>query len=190
MRCIYQNELDEACFQHDMTYGDFKDLNRRTASGKLLRDKAFNIAKNPKYGGYQRGLASMVDKFFDKKNSGGVATLANKNENISNKELGEELHKSVIRKLNKRKAHSPFTGNICGADLADMQLISKFNKGFKFLLCVTDINSKYAWITPLKYKKGITLSNAFQKLLDESNRKQNKIWIDKGSEFYSRSMRS
>ena len=58
-RYIYKNQLDKACFQHDMAYGDFKDLKRRTASDKTLRDKAFNIAKNPKYDGYQRGLASM-----------------------------------------------------------------------------------------------------------------------------------
>ena len=64
---IYKNELDKACFQHDITYGDFKDLARRTASDNILRDKAFNIAKNPKYDRYQRGLASMVYKFFDKR---------------------------------------------------------------------------------------------------------------------------
>ena len=68
-RYIYQNKLDKACFQHDMAYGDFKDLARRTASDKILRDKAFNIAKNPKYDGYQRGLASMFYKFFDKKSA-------------------------------------------------------------------------------------------------------------------------
>ena len=67
---IYKNELDKACFQHDISYGDFKDLARRTASGKVLRDKAFNIAKNPKYNGYQKVLASMVYKFFDKKSAG------------------------------------------------------------------------------------------------------------------------
>ena len=67
---IYKNELDKACFQHDMVYGDSKDLKRRTFSGKVLRDKAFNIPKNPKYAGYQRGLASMVYKFFDKKSKG------------------------------------------------------------------------------------------------------------------------
>ena len=78
--------------------------------------------------------------FFDKKTSGGTV----KNENISNKELAEELHKPIIRKFNKRKVHSPFIDNIWGTDLADMQLISKFNKGFRFLLCVTDIYSKYA----------------------------------------------
>ena len=64
---IYQNELDKACFQHDMAYEDFKDLTRRRASDKMSRDKVFNIAKNPKYDGYQCGLASMVYKFFDKK---------------------------------------------------------------------------------------------------------------------------
>ena len=90
---IYKNELDKACFQHDMAYGDFKDLKRRTASDKILRDKAFNIAKNPKYDGYQRGLASMVYKFFDKKSKGsGVVN----NEIKQNLQLAKELHKTVI----------------------------------------------------------------------------------------------
>ena len=79
-------------------------------------DKAFNIAKNTKYDGYQRSLASMVYKYFDKKTSGGAV----KNENMSNKELAEELHKPVIRKLNERKVHSSFIDNIWRADLADV----------------------------------------------------------------------
>ena len=74
--------------------------------------------------------------------------------------------------------------------LADIQLISKFNKGFRFLLCVIDIYSKYAWVIPLKDKKGITITNVFQKFLKESKRKPNKIWVDKGREFYNRSMKS
>ena len=65
-----------------------------------------------------------------------------------------------------------------------MQLITKFNKGFRFLLCVIDVFSKYAWVVPLKVKKGVSIVNAFQKILDDSNRKPNKIWVDKGSEFY------
>ena len=65
-----------------------------------------------------------------------------------------------------------------------MQLITKFNEGIKFLLCVIDIFSKYAWVVPLKDKKGVTIVNAFQKILDDSKRKPNKIWVDKGSEFY------
>ena len=72
---IYRSELDKACFQHDMAYGDFKDSARKRASDKFLRDKAFNIAKNPKYYGYQRGLASMVYKFFDKNSKGGVVNI-------------------------------------------------------------------------------------------------------------------
>ena len=69
-----------------------------------------------------------------------------------------------------------------------MQLISKFHKGFRFLLCVIDIYSKYTWAIPLKDEKGITITNAFQKILDEPNRKPNKIWVDKGSKFYNRSI--
>ena len=71
-----------------------------------------------------------------------------------------------------------------------MQLISKFNKGFRFLLCVIDIYSKYAWVVPLKDKKGVSIINAFQNILQKSNRRPNKIWVDKDSEFYNRSMKS
>ena len=70
-----------------------------------------------------------------------------------------------------------------------MQLINKFNKGFRFLLCVIDIFSKYAWVVPLKDRKGITITNVFQKILKEPNRKPNKIWVDKGSEFYNSSVK-
>ena len=84
---IYKNELDRACFQHDMAYEDFKDLKRRTASNKILRDKAFNIAKNPKYNGYQRGLASMVYKCFDKKSTGGGIVSSNNDNNNNNNNI-------------------------------------------------------------------------------------------------------
>ena len=109
---------------------------------------------------------------------------------MSNKELAKELHKPFIRKFQKRKVHSSFIGNICLADLPDMQLISKLDKGFRFLLFVIGIYSKYAWVIPLKGKKGTTITNAFQKMLNESNRKPNEIWVDKGSEIYSRSTKS
>ena len=100
-----------------------------------MRDKTFNTAKNPKYDGYQRGLASMVSKFFGKTSTGsGVTTLAN-NEIKQKMQLADEVHKPMIRKFVKRKVYSSFRNNIWGADLADMQLISKFNKGFRFLLC-------------------------------------------------------
>ena len=77
-----------------------------------------------------------------------------------------------------------------GADFADIQLISKFNKGFRFLLCVHDIFSKYAWVVPLKNKKGVSIANAFQSILKDSNRKPNKIWVDKGSEFCNNSFKN
>ena len=76
-----------------------------------------------------------------------------------------------------------------GADLADMQLISKFNKGIHFLLCVIDIFSKYVWVIPLKDKKGITITNSFEKNLKGSNNKPNKIWVDKSSKFYNNSIK-
>ena len=108
-RYIYKNELDKACFQNDMAYGDFKDLKKRTAADKVLRDKRFNITKNPKYDGYQRELASMVYKFFDKKTKGSDVTLTNKSAIKSipkNEQLPEELHKPIIKKFKKREDYS------------------------------------------------------------------------------------
>ena len=112
------------------------------------------------------------------------------NEIITNKELTEELHKPIIRKFKKRKVQSPFIDNIRGADLADMQLISKFDKGFGFLLCAIDIYGKYAWFIPLKDKKETTVTNAFQNIFKKSNLKPSKIWVDKDSKFCNRSMKS
>ena len=90
-----------------------------------------------------------------------------------NEQLAKELHKPIIRKFKKRKVYSTFKDNIWGADVADMQLISKFNKGFRFLLSVIDILSKIAWVVPLKDKKGVSIVNAFQSILKKSNRKPN-----------------
>ena len=101
---IYNNELDKAYFQYDMAYRDFKDLKRRSASDNVLTDKAFNIAKHPKYDGYQRGLASMVYKFFDKTFAGsGVNMQVEPVQRMyaNNEELAEEIHKPIIRKLKK-----------------------------------------------------------------------------------------
>ena len=93
---IYKNELDKACFEHDMAYWDFKNL---AASNKVLRDKAFEIASNPKYDGYQGNLASMVYNFFDEKSTGSGM----KNQITQNQQLAEELHKPIIRKFQKEK---------------------------------------------------------------------------------------
>ena len=168
---IYRNEFDKACFQHDMAYGKSKDLTKRTQSGKVLRDKAFKIASDPKYDGYQRGLASMVCKFFDKKSSGsGVVTEPNY-------QLANELHRQIIRKFKRRKVYSSFRDNIWGVDLADMQSLGKYNKGNKYLFYAIDLFSKYAWVLPLKDKKGTSIINVFQKIISKG-RKPNKIWVD------------
>ena len=95
---IYKKELDKASFQHDMAYGKSKDLVKRTQSDKVLKNKAFKIASDPKYDGYQRGLASMVYKFFDKKSSGSGIV------NEPNYQLANELHKPIIGKLKKKKS--------------------------------------------------------------------------------------
>ena len=167
-----------------MAYSDSEDLAKRTAANKVLRDKAFNIAKDSKYDEYQRGLASMVYKYFDKKNKDdGVKFMP------QNKQLAKELDKQIIRKFKKRKVHSAFKDYVSGIDLADTQLISKFNKGFRFLLCVIDIFSKYAWVVPLKDKKGVYIVNAFQKILKQSPRKSKKVWTSKGSELYNNSFK-
>ena len=152
---IYKNELDKASFQHDMAYGKSKDLVKRTQSDKVLRDKAFKIAIDPKYDGYQRGLASIVCKFFDKKSKGSGIT------NESNYQLSNELHKPIIKKFKKRKVYSSFRDNIWGADLADMQSLSKYKKGVKYLLCEIGLFSKYTWVIPLKDEKGTSIVNAF-----------------------------
>ena len=184
---IYKNDLDKACFQHDMAYGRYKDLTKRTQSDKVFRGKAFEIASNLNYDGYQRGLASMVYKIFHKKSKGsGVATLANKSaiKSMPNQQLANELHNPIIRKFKRRRVYSSFKENIWGVDLAGMQLINKCNKGIRYILCAIDLSCNYGLVVPLKDKKGITIANAFQGILDGSKRKPNKIWVDQGSELY------
>ena len=99
--------------------------------------------------------------------------------------LADELHNPVIKKFNKRKVYSQFKDNIWGVNLADMQSLSKKNKGIKYLLCTIDLFSKYAFVIPLKDKKGISIVNAFDKIMKQSKRKPNKLWVDQGSEFYN-----
>ena len=160
-RYIYRNELDKACFQHDSAYADHKDLINRTEADKVLRDKAYDIVSNPKNDGYQRGLASMVYKFFDKKSAGsGFKKLKNTARNSSI--LADERHKPIIRKFNKRKVYSQFKDNIWGLDLVNMQSLSRKNKGIKYLLFL------YIYKNQIKYVL-----------------KPNKIWVDQGGEFYN-----
>ena len=110
-------------------------------------------------------------------------------------QLANQLHKPIIRKFKKRKVYSYFKDNIWGVDLADIQSLSKY-KGIKYLLPAIDLFSKYAWVIPIKDKKGTSIFNAFEKIISEKSkaeskgqRKPNKIWIDQGSEFYNKSFK-
>ena len=156
---IYRNDLYKACIQHNMAYGKYKDLERRTESDIVLKDKAFEIANNPKYDRYQRELASMVYTFFDKKSKGSGIKY------MPNQQLANELHKAFIRKFKKKCVF------ILGVNLADVQLISKYNKEIKYLLCVFDLLSKNAWVVPLKDKKGVNITNVFKIILGNSEKK-------------------
>ena len=163
-----------------MSSGEFKDLPRRTASDKLLRDKAFHSAKNLKYEGYQRGLALMTYKFFDESSldmraqSEILATRSTftgsntsgdvfKNENMLHQKLSKELHKPNVRTFEKRKVYSSFKDNIWVADIADMQLISKFNKGIRFyyVLLISSVNMHGLFLQ--KTRKVLQLLMLFRK---------------------------
>ena len=124
----------------------------------------------------------MVYKFFDKKSKGNGIV------NESNYQLANELHKPIIKKFKKRKVYSLFKDDIWGVDLADMQSLSKYKKGIKYLLCAIDLFSKYAWVIPIKDKKGTSIVNAFKKIISEG-RKPNKIWVDQGKEFCNQSFK-
>ena len=109
---IYKNELDKACFQHDMPYNKYKGLKGRTQSDIVLKNKSYKIAGNPKFDGFQRALASMVWKFFDKRSKNVLGS------GVNYKQLADELHKPIIKKFKRRKVYSSFKDNIWGVDLA------------------------------------------------------------------------
>ena len=111
LKHLYRNELDKSCFAHDAAHSDSEDLGERTSWDKILKDSAYEIARNHKYDGDQRTLASMVYKFFDKRTGSRTSV---------NKELAEEIHKHVIKKFKRRKVFARFKENNWAADLADM----------------------------------------------------------------------
>ena len=138
-----------------MAYGDFKNLPRRTTADKVLRDKATlrDIAKNKKKVDHNIDLASMVYNFFDKT----TLRRAFKSEVMPNQQLAEELHKPIIKKYEKRKVYSSFMNNILGVDLADMQLIKKFNKGFRFYCLLLTVVVNMRVLFPWKMKRVLQL---------------------------------
>ena len=150
-RYIYRSKLDKAYFQHDAAYSESNDFAKRTASDRILRDKAFNIANNPRYNGYERGLASMVYKFLDKK---------------SVSKMGGDLHRSP---------------------LIDFDKSGKISKTLSYPL--VDLFSRYAFVIPLKSKTGSAVVDAFKEILNKTERKPNKMWVDQGKEFYNKNMK-
>ena len=109
--------------------------------------------------------------------------------NEPNYQLVNYLYKPIIRKFKNRKVYSSFRDNIWAVDLADMQSLSKYNKGIEYLLCTIDLFSKYAWVIPIKDKEGVSIVNAFKKIISEG-RKPNKIWVDQGSYFYNNTFKN
>ena len=154
--------MDAACFQHDSAYTKYKDRANRRQSDIVLKNKALKIATDLRVNGYQRRLASMVYKFFNERTKG--SGINNKGNLLVNSQLAEELHKTIIKNFKRRKVYSSFKDNIWGVDLADMQLISKYNKGIRYLSCVIDLFSRYAWVIPLKNKKGESIVEGFKKI--------------------------
>ena len=177
LKHLYRNELDKACFAHDAAYSDSKDLTKRTISDKILKDRVYKIARNRKYD--ESVLASMFHHLFDKKTGLGVSV---------DEQLAKELHKAVIKKFKRRRVYARFRYNIWAADLVEMGSLSSKNRNVKYLLCVTDVFTKYAWVKPSKNKKGKTVLNGFIEIINESNCKPNKLWFDQGREFYSKLM--
>ena len=169
LKYLYRNEFDKTCFAYDVAYSDSKDLAKRTISDDILKDGAYQIARNRSRDGYQKALASMVYKFFDKKTGLGIS---------ENEQLTEELHKPGIKKLKRRRDYSRFKDNIWAAHLAEMKSLSSKNKNVKYLLCAIDVCTKYAWVKSLKDKKGKAALSAVIAIVNESNRKPNKVWVD------------
>ena len=134
-----------------------------------MKDRAYEIARNCQYDGYQRVLASIVYNFFDKKTGSGVS---------ASKQLAKELHKPRIKKFKRRNVYVRFKGNVWAADLVEMEHLSSKNKNIKYLLCVIDVFTKYAWVKTLKDKNGKTVLNAFIEIVNKSNCKPNKLWVD------------
>ena len=137
----------------------------KTISDKVLKDRAYEIAINPEYDGYKRGLRSMVYTFFDKKTGSGVSV---------NEELAQELNKSVIKKVKRRRAYLRFKDNIWAGDLAEMGSLSSKNRGVKYF-CVILVFNKYAWVKPLKDKKGKIVLHGIIEIVNKSKCKPKKI---------------
>ena len=166
LKNLNRNELDKACFAHDTAHSNSKDFTKRTISDKILKDRAFEIARNCGYDGYQQALASMVYKFFGKKAGSGI---------IVNEQLVKELHKAIIKKFKRRKVCAKFKDNILAPDLVEIGSFFYKNKKVKYLSYVIDVFTKYAGVKLLKDR---TVLHTFIEIVNESNHKPNKLLVD------------
>ena len=167
---------------------DSKDLAKRNVSDKILNNRAHEIAMSPKYDGYQRALASMAYMFFDKKKkTGSGAAATSKARGTVRGMLAQELTKPVIKKLKRRKVYARFKNNILASDLAEMISLS-FNHGIKYLVCVTEVFTKYVWVKTLNNKNAETVLQGFIEILNECKCKPNKLGVDKSRVFYNNLM--
>ena len=177
---MYKNKLGQVCFTNDKAYLDSKDLTKWTISTRFWKIKLNESFINPKYDGCQWGLANIVHKLFDKKT--GLGT------NVNEHHLALELHKPAIKKFKRRKVYARFQDTISAADLAEMGSLFSKNGSVKFLLCVMDVFTKYAWVKPLKDRKTKTVLHVFTEIVSQSKWKPNKFSVDQGREFHNNLM--
>jgi transposase InsO family protein len=169
------NNLDRACMQHDIAYSQNSDTKNRNAADDVLAKVATEIATDENEPEYERKQARTVAAIMATKSRFGLG-------------LADELHKPLRRKFPRRRVQVLHKDEIWGADLVEMQDYAKENNGFRYLLTVICIFSKFAWVVPMKDKTGKSTVAAFQKIFDESGRKPKKLWVDHGKEFYNINM--
>lgn len=186
------NELDSCCRDHDVAYNLYKDREKRNIADRILADKALKIAQDARKNGYERAWAALVYKTFcegglTSKFQGGKLTARKKDGPSSEtlKQLAEELHKPARRKFPRRRVRVQFVDETWGMDLVDLQKLNGQNDGYRYILSVIDIFSKYAWAVPVKNKSGNSVFNAFTKIINDSARQPKNIWVDEGTEFYN-----
>jgi transposase InsO family protein len=185
------NELDGMCRLHDKFYNENIDTKTRNISDWALAHRADEIAENPMYDDVQRKDANFISGIMKTKARFGLGMPKLKLKEASwNEELADELHKPVRRKFQRRRVIAYAVDDIWSCDLVEMQEWSKENKGFRYMLNVVDVFSKFAWSIPIKNKTGLSTLEAFREIVRSSGRKPRHIWVDLGKEFYNKNMDS
>jgi transposase InsO family protein len=179
------NELDSMCKLHDKFYNENTDTKVRNISDMALAHRADEIFNNPVYDAVQRKDASFISGIMKTKAKFGFGSNVAKQ---WNEELANELHAPVKRKFQRRRVISYGVDDVWSCDLVEMQEWCKDNKGYRYMLNVVDVFSKYAWSIKLLDKKGKTVLEAFKQIVKTSGRKPDHIWVDEGKEFYNKDM--